>query len=102
MASGDWATSASIYLFIEFEPGGVAETVSVLQSEEPNFSQTNGLDDLVEQHLAGGAELDGELQLRVHCRHANVDLLRHFRFVSGFLGESASEFRSEKNRISIW
>lgn len=63
--------------FVEFEPGWETLAVYVLQTEEPNFSQSYGLDNLVEKLLAGGAWLDGKLKLGVHGGHPHVDWLGH-------------------------
>lgn len=63
------------YLFVELDPGEVALGVGVLQTEEPDLPEADGLDDLVEQLLAGGGLLDGELQLCVHRRHPHVHLI---------------------------
>lgn len=67
-----WTWGNVPYLFVEFDPGEVALGVSVLQPEEPDLAQANRLDDLVEQLLAGGRLLDGELQLGVHRRDAHI------------------------------
>ena len=61
-------------LFVEFDPGEVAFGVSVLETEEPDLSQADGLDDLVKQLFASRRLLDRELQLRVHRRHTDVHL----------------------------
>ncbi len=38
------------YPLVEFEPGGEAFGVHVLQTKEPHLSQTNGLDNLREEY----------------------------------------------------
>jgi hypothetical protein len=60
------------HLFVEFDPCEVTFGVCVLQAEEPDFTKTDGLDDLIEELLAGGALLDGEFQLGVHRRDTNI------------------------------
>lgn len=60
------------HLLVEFDPCEVTFRVCILQAEEPDLSQADRLDDLVEELLAGGALLDGELQLGVHRRDANI------------------------------
>lgn len=61
-------------LLIELDPGEVALGVGVLQTEEPDLAEADGLHDLVKQLLAGRRLLDRELQLRVHRRHSDVHL----------------------------
>lgn len=60
------------HLFVKFDPCEVTFGVCVLQAKEPNLTQADCLDDLVEELLAGGALLDGELQLGVHRRDTNI------------------------------
>ena len=67
----------SVYLFVELEPGLVVLGVGVLQSEEPDLPEPDGLDDLVEELLARRVGLDGELELGVDRGDAHVHRLRH-------------------------
>ena len=64
-------------LFVELEPGLVVLGVGVLEPEEPDLPEPDGLDDLVEELLARRVRLDGELELGVDRRHAHVHRLRH-------------------------
>lgn len=61
-------------LLVELDPGEVALRVSVLEAEEPDLAEADGLDHLVEELLSSGRLLDRELQLRVHRRHPDVHL----------------------------
>lgn len=60
------------HLFVEFNPCEVTFRICILQSKEPDLAKSDRFDDLVEQLLAGGALLDCELQLGVHCRNTNI------------------------------
>lgn len=63
------------YPLVELEPRGVALGVHVLQAEEPDLPEADGLHHLIEQLFSGGVGLDRELQLRVHGRHPHIYLL---------------------------
>lgn len=76
-------------LLVELQPCRVVFRVGVLEAEEPDLPEANGLDHLVEQLLAGRVGLDGELQLRIDCRHADIHWLRHFGSIKMW-GEKAA------------
>ena len=65
------------HLLVELQPGRVVFGVGVLQAEEPDLPETNGFDDLIKELFASRVGLDGELQLRVDGRDANIHWLRH-------------------------
>ena len=67
------------YLFVEFQPSWVTFAVCILQTEEPNFTQTDGFNHLIEQLLSSGRRLDSELQLRIHRRHSDINLRQIFK-----------------------
>jgi len=49
-----------------------------LKAEEPDLPETNCFDDLIKELFASRVGLDGELQLRVDGRDANIHWLRHY------------------------
>ena len=65
------------HLLVELQPGRVVFGVGVLQAKEPDLPETNGFDDLIKELFASRVGLDGELQLRVDGRDANIHWLRH-------------------------
>jgi len=66
--------SLSSYLFVELQPGCVTFAVNILQTKEPNFTQADRFDNLIEQLLSSGRRLDSELQLRIHRRYSDINL----------------------------
>ena len=64
-------------LLVEFEPRLVTLAIGVLEAEEPDLAQSDGLDHLIEKLLAGRVGLDGELQLRVDRGDADVHGFGH-------------------------
>jgi hypothetical protein len=66
--------SENVYLLVEFEPCRITLAVGILESKEPDFAETDCLDNLVKQLFARCRRLDGKFQLGVHRRHPNIDL----------------------------
>lgn len=64
----------TMYLLVELQPCRITLAVGILESKEPDFAETDCLDNLVKQLFARCRRLDGKFQLGVHRRHPNIDL----------------------------
>lgn len=62
------------HFLLQLQPSCVALAVRKLETEEPNFSQSDGLYHLIEKLLSRGAGLDGKLQVCIHGQDPHVDL----------------------------